>query len=129
MAGDCNDASEAINPGATEVCDGVDNDCDGTIDEGVINTDGDLLADCVDPDDDNDGTPDGADCAPLDAAKWRTGSFYVDADGDGEWWSIGGADEWRDDSTAKNATTPSNATTEANGCGEDCNVSAGYEMR
>ena len=31
-AGDCNDADSAISPGADEVCDGVDNDCDGTID-------------------------------------------------------------------------------------------------
>ncbi len=31
--GDCNDANPAINPGATEVCDGVDNNCSGTTDE------------------------------------------------------------------------------------------------
>ena len=33
-ATDCNDSSSAIRPGASEVCDGVDNDCDGQTDEG-----------------------------------------------------------------------------------------------
>ncbi|MBA2499780.1 MAG: T9SS type A sorting domain-containing protein [Chitinophagaceae bacterium] len=32
---DCNDANAAIHPGAVEVCDGVDNNCDGQVDEGV----------------------------------------------------------------------------------------------
>ena len=32
LAGDCNDADSAINPGAAEVCDGIDNDCNGTAD-------------------------------------------------------------------------------------------------
>jgi len=35
---DCNDNNMAINPAATEVCDGVDNDCDGSTDEGVLTT-------------------------------------------------------------------------------------------
>ncbi|MBN8640169.1 MAG: hypothetical protein J0L86_00005, partial [Flavobacteriales bacterium] len=35
VSGDCNDANAAVNPNATEVCyDGIDNNCDGTIDEG-----------------------------------------------------------------------------------------------
>ena len=52
--GDCDDASSAVNPGATEVCDDldVDEDCDGAIDD-------------ADPD-------------VVGQSTW-----YVDADGDG----------------------------------------------
>jgi hypothetical protein len=31
--GDCDDADPTVNPGAAEICDGKDNNCDGTIDE------------------------------------------------------------------------------------------------
>jgi alpha-tubulin suppressor-like RCC1 family protein len=35
---DCNDASSSVHPGATEVCNGVDDNCDGNTDEGLTNT-------------------------------------------------------------------------------------------
>jgi hypothetical protein len=34
---DCNDGVASAYPGAPELCDGLDNDCDGVIDDGVIN--------------------------------------------------------------------------------------------
>ncbi|MBI4160962.1 MAG: putative metal-binding motif-containing protein, partial [Acidobacteria bacterium] len=61
-----------------EVCDGADNDCDTLTDEGFPNTDGDLLADCVDPDDDNDTVPDDSDNCPL-----APNPLQEDLDGDG----------------------------------------------
>jgi hypothetical protein len=35
---DCNDSEAAIFPGNPEVCDGLDNNCDGTVDEGFTKT-------------------------------------------------------------------------------------------
>ena len=37
-AADCNDTRADIYPGATEICDLVDNDCDGPIDEDGLTT-------------------------------------------------------------------------------------------
>ena len=51
---------------AADVCNGLDDDCDGITDKGFPDFDQDNLADCVDPDDDNDNTPDIDDCAPYD---------------------------------------------------------------
>jgi hypothetical protein len=50
---DCNDNDPTINPTATEICDGLDNDCDGTVDEGLADFyadgDGDGLGDPAQP--------------------------------------------------------------------------------
>ena len=35
---DCNDSDAAVNPAATEICDGIDNNCNGNIDEGLLLT-------------------------------------------------------------------------------------------
>lgn len=36
IGGDCNDADFEMNPDAEEVCDDIDNNCDGEVDEGVL---------------------------------------------------------------------------------------------
>ena len=65
---DCGPKDPSQAPGLAEACDGKDTNCNGTIDEGFPDFDGDKLADCVDPDDDGDGDPDEIDCSPLDPA-------------------------------------------------------------
>ena len=77
-ATDCRPLDATIHVNAAEVCDGVDNNCDGQIDEGYTDHDGDLQADCVDGDDDNDGDPDGTDCDPVDPQVYNTAPELCD---------------------------------------------------
>jgi hypothetical protein len=54
-------------PGAEpELCNGLDDDCNGLTDDGFVDSDFDMAADCVDEDDDNDTVPDVIDNCPLD---------------------------------------------------------------
>jgi len=66
LPGDCHDQNSFINPGAPEICDGVDNNCGGGIDEGFPDTDGDGIKDCLDTDLDGDGDIFGSDCDDKD---------------------------------------------------------------
>jgi hypothetical protein len=69
--------SAAYENPAEVTCDGLDNDCDGTVDEDWPDADGDGQADCIDDDDDDDGAPDGTDnCLGL--------ANPDQADGDGD---------------------------------------------
>jgi len=67
------DAPEA----AEEVCDGLDNNCSGAVDDGFDDMDADGLADCADDDDDGDGVLDESDNCPAVANDDQT-----DTDGD-----------------------------------------------
>jgi hypothetical protein len=62
---DCNPLDKDVHPGHPEDCDGKDNDCDGQVDEGLLDSDGDGISDCIDDDDDDDTILDFADNCPT----------------------------------------------------------------
>ncbi|MHC4182740.1 MAG: Ig-like domain-containing protein [Planctomycetota bacterium] len=53
--GDCNDDNANVNPGTVEICDFIDNDCNGQVDEG-FDFDGDNFTVCQEDCDDSDGS-------------------------------------------------------------------------
>ena len=66
VGGDCDDGDAAISPGADEVCDGIDNDCDGEADDDAV----DGATWYTDADGDGYGDPDSAvwTCTPAEGA-------------------------------------------------------------
>lgn len=86
--GDCNESDSTVYPGAAELCDGKDQDCDGIADDGLADADKDGFADCRDncpsksnpnqSDLDGDAVGDACDNCPEDSNPAQT-----DSDGDG----------------------------------------------
>jgi hypothetical protein len=91
--GDCDDGDASIRPGSLDPCDGIDQDCDGAIDETAAfsvwyeDADGDGLGDGSVAVSTCDGAPSGyvaqaGDCDDTDALV-TVPIWYADGDGDG----------------------------------------------
>jgi hypothetical protein len=70
--GDCDDGSAAVNPGATESCNGIDDDCDGQSDDGIGSGSEQSCA--------------GNSCNDLlvGDSSLTSGSYWIDPDQDGD---------------------------------------------
>jgi len=146
--GDCDDHDASVYPGATELCNGVDDDCDGVADEGVpadatswyLDADGDGYGDsstqqdaCSAP---TSFVADDSDCDDLSAAV-NPGASEIcngaddDCDGltDDDDDSLSGAGTWYEDAdgdgfgdpaaTSASCAQPSGYVSDASDCDDD----------
>ncbi|MCB9741039.1 MAG: putative metal-binding motif-containing protein [Alphaproteobacteria bacterium] len=140
---DCDDTAAAVNPGATEVCNSIDDDCDGTVDNGdaadaatwYADSDGDSYGDggvsttaCAQP---SGYVSDDTDCDDSDASVNTAGTELcdgVDNDCDGStdeddaadaatWYADDDGDSYGDASDADQACAqPSGYVSDATDC-------------
>ena len=137
---DCDDQDAAVGPGAEELCAGIDNNCDGLIDEGVMSTwfldrDGDGFGDssetveaCELPD---GAVPNSTDCDDRDATIWPGAEELcdeldndcdgaVDEDTGGTWFADADGDGFGDPTTAVDACeTPEGFVADNTDCDDD----------
>ena len=98
LGGDCADGLWEVNPGASEICDGIDNDCDDDVDDEDASVD-ETTATTWYQDNDGDGfgggdgiyscnppagyVDEGSDCDDDDDGVFGPGQWVEDTDGDG----------------------------------------------
>jgi hypothetical protein len=84
---DCRDSDSTAYPGATEVCDGVDDDCDGDADEGLLGTGASCAAvDCAEILADNPSAADGSYTLYVGSST-SVATYYCDMTTDGGGWT------------------------------------------
>ncbi|MED5371986.1 MAG: putative metal-binding motif-containing protein [Myxococcota bacterium] len=76
VGGDCDDDNAEVNPGATEICDGLDNDCSGSVDDDAT--------DAIQMYSDRDGDGYGKPTSPATACPGAEGYVANDQDCDDE---------------------------------------------
>jgi len=126
---DCNDSNASVYPGATEVCNGTDDDCDGMADDGLTfttwyaDTDGDTFGDAFNTTSTCDGAPagyvsDATDCDDTQSTVYPGGTEICDGldnDCDGEF----------DEGTASATVSPSGTITICRGTPTPLSANAG----
>ncbi|MED5372623.1 MAG: putative metal-binding motif-containing protein [Myxococcota bacterium] len=91
---ECDDHNAAVNPDATEMCDGIDNDCNGEIDEDAAadvktwyadadsDSYGDVSVTDIDCNQPSGFVADSSDCDDTDGAEYPGADEYCDGDDD-----------------------------------------------